>query len=204
MVRNEQENGIMMDSKAFHFLLFILLACLMVISEVRKALLGFCPLSKQRCFTFDLRPGTVNENPRTGNPPAGKYHLWYSLSDINASNLLNGTSAFTNGRAVNPPHLQILRIDREGMIDDVIAWHMTSFVQKKKREKDVVGIITFDLIGLLPTNHIIAYITMAYWRLWGNSHSTSIVKQLKQHKIFEISLSESRIYKKWKTLAISR
>ena len=47
------------------------------------------------------------------------------------------------------------------MIDDVIAWHMTSFVQKK-HEKDVVEIITFDLIGLLPTNHIIAYITMAY------------------------------------------
>ena len=23
------------------------------------------------------------------------------------------------------------------------------------REKDVVGIVTFDLIGLLPTNHII-------------------------------------------------
>ena len=41
--------------------------------------------------------------------------------------------------------------------------HTTSFLQKKKkREKDVVGIITFDLIGLLPTNHIIAYITMAY------------------------------------------
>ena len=31
------------------------------------------------------------------------------------------------------------------------------------REKDVVVIIvTFDLIGLPPTNHIIAYITMAY------------------------------------------
>ena len=29
------------------------------------------------------------------------------------------------------------------------------------RGKDVVGIVTFDLIGLLPTNHIIAYITMA-------------------------------------------
>ena len=29
-------------------------------------------------------------------------------------------------------------------------------------EKDVVGIVTFDLIGLLPTNHIILYITMAY------------------------------------------
>ena len=30
------------------------------------------------------------------------------------------------------------------------------------REKDVVGILTFDLIGSLPTNHIISYITMAY------------------------------------------
>ena len=33
---------------------------------------------------------------------------------------------------------------------------MTSFV-KKTREKDVVGIVTFDLIGLLRTNNIIAY-----------------------------------------------
>ena len=42
---------------------------------------------------------------------------------------------------------------------------MTSFVQqqqKKKRKENVVGIITFDLIGILPTNHIIGYITMAY------------------------------------------
>ena len=29
------------------------------------------------------------------------------------------------------------------------------------RKKDVF-IVTFDLIGLLPTNHIIAYVTMAY------------------------------------------
>ena len=29
------------------------------------------------------------------------------------------------------------------------------------RKKDVF-IVTFDLIGLLPTNHIIAYIAMAY------------------------------------------
>ena len=34
--------------------------------------------------------------------------------------------------------------------------------EKKMREKDVVGIVTFDLIGLLPTTHIIAYITTAY------------------------------------------
>ena len=45
---------------------------------------------------------------------------------------------------------------------------MTSFVQKilvdsnhrefgmkQTRKKDMVGIVTFDLIGLLPTNHII-------------------------------------------------
>ena len=38
---------------------------------------------------------------------------------------------------------------------------MTSFVEKT-RENDVVGIETFDLIGLLRTNNIIAYITTAY------------------------------------------
>ena len=32
------------------------------------------------------------------------------------------------------------------------------------RQKDVVGIVTFNLIGSLPTNHIIAYITMVYRR----------------------------------------
>ena len=64
------------------------------------------------------------------------------------------------------------------MIDDVVMFNTTSFAQKrysltpvitnlwlhKMREKDVVGIVTFDLIGSLPTNHIIAYITMAYRR----------------------------------------
>ena len=47
------------------------------------------------------------------------------------------------------------------MVHDIIC-------EKKKkntRKNDVVGIVTFDLIGLLPTNHIIAYITMAYWCL---------------------------------------
>ena len=34
--------------------------------------------------------------------------------------------------------------------------------KKKTHEKHVVGIVTFDLIGLLPSNHIIAYITIAY------------------------------------------
>ena len=45
---------------------------------------------------------------------------------------------------------------------------MMSFVKKKKVRKKkghVVGIVTFDPIGLLPTNHITAYITVAYQSL---------------------------------------
>ena len=34
---------------------------------------------------------------------------------------------------------------------------MTSSVEKA-HEKDVVGIVTFDLTGLLPTNHILLHI----------------------------------------------
>ena len=53
--------------------------------------------------------------------------------------------------------------------------HMMSLVQKilvdsvmnlqwhKMNKKDVVGMITFDLIGLLPTNHII--ILQGQWTL---------------------------------------
>ena len=32
---------------------------------------------------------------------------------------------------------------------------ITNLPRHKTREKDVVGIVTFDLIGLLPTDHII-------------------------------------------------
>ena len=70
-------------------------------------------------------------------------------------------------RAVNPPRLQILRIEGVGMIGDVIMHGTLRHLCKKKRtrEKDVVGIVTFDLTGLNPINHIVAYITMAYRRL---------------------------------------
>ena len=37
------------------------------------------------------------------------------------------------------------------------------FAMKQTRKKDV-RIVTFDLIGLLPTNHINSYFTMAYHR----------------------------------------
>ena len=33
------------------------------------------------------------------------------------------------------------------------------------REKDVFGILTFDVIGLLPTNRSIAYLTVALTRV---------------------------------------
>ena len=36
-----------------------------------------------------------------------------------------------------------------------LQWH-------KMREKDVVDIVTFDLIGLLPTNHIIIIIKLQW------------------------------------------
>ena len=55
-----------------------------------------------------------------------------------------------------------------------------------------------DLVGLLHTNRIIAQGIPEFMR----KCSMLTVKQLKQRKIFEISLSESRVYKKWQTLAI--
>ena len=50
-------------------------------------------------------------------------------------------------------------------------------------EKDVVGNVTSDLIALLPTNHIIAYITI--WQLlkFMRKHAMLTAKQLKQCKV---------------------
>ena len=56
-------------------------------------------------------------------------------------------------RAVNPSCLQILRIDGKGMINDVImtmAHDINNFV-KKTAQKDIVGIVTFDLINWLTS-----------------------------------------------------
>ena len=73
-------------------------------------------------------------------------------------------------------------------------------------KKDVVLIVTFDqkLIGLLPTNHIIAYNYYNGIPEFVKKRSMLTEKYLKQRKIFEISLSENRIYKKWQTSAIIR
>ena len=77
--------------------------------------------------------------------------------------IINGICQEPIAGAVIPPRLKILRIDGEGMINDVIMTTAHDVIcEKKMREKDVVGIVTFDLIGLFPNNHIIAYITMTY------------------------------------------
>ena len=98
-------------------------------------------------------------------------------------------------RAVNLSHPQILRIDGEGMIGDIIMhgrWgHCATCCWN---------------CNIWPnwfTSH------QSHYCLYYNGipefvrkRSMLTVRQLKQRKIFEISLSESRIYKKWQTLAI--
>ena len=54
------------------------------------------------------------------------------------------------------------------MIDDGIMHETWRHLCTKTRKKDDVGIVTFDVIGLLPTNHIIAHSTMAYRSFRGN------------------------------------
>ena len=68
-----------------------------------------------------------------------------------------------------PPHLQILRIDREGIIDDVIMHKiMTSFVQKDM-QNDVVGIVTFVPDCFTShQSHYCLYYNGIYWGFLGN------------------------------------
>ena len=61
---------------------------------------------------------------------------------------------------------------------------MTSFVKKKTCEKDVVEIVTFDLISLLPTNHTLLLILQ--WHT-GVSEETFVVnRKIAQQRNFEI------------------
>ena len=75
-------------------------------------------------------------------------------------------SSSQHRRAVNPQTFQVLRIDRNGIIDDVILRllltkkvHDHTTWEKVKKKVDI-GIATLDLIGLYPTNHIIAQSTI--------------------------------------------
>jgi len=65
-------------------------------------------------------------------------HIFPSFSSLGPFFL----SGLICSRAVNPPHLQILRIDREGIMDDIIMHQTWRHLCKKTCEKDV-GIVTF-------------------------------------------------------------
>ena len=74
--------------------------------------------------------------------------------------------------------------------------------EKKMRQKDVIGIVTFELIGLLPT---IAYNYYNDILEFVRKRSGLTVKWLKQRnaKYLEtFHLSESRFFKKWQTTVI--
>ena len=92
------------------------------------------------------------------------------------------------------------------MIDDVIThgtWHhackkcsltliITNLEWLKTREKDVVGIVTFDLIGLLPTNHVI--ILQWYVGIYEETFDANMkIAQTTQNTIVEILLLERRV-----------
>ena len=63
------------------------------------------------------------------------------------------------------------------------------------RKKDVDNIVTFDLIGLLPTNHCLSLYYNGTTELYDEMFDALLtVKELKQCK--------SRVYRKWQTLAI--
>ena len=50
------------------------------------------------------------------------------------------------------------------IIVQILVDYRQEFAMKQKRKKDVVVIVSFDLIGLLPTNHII-YIIYKLWHI---------------------------------------
>ena len=108
------------------------------------------------------------------------------VTDHTATNVSLGSFWGVRGhkwcRAVNSQTRQILKSDRDGMIDGVITLvtflmtsycllhkkkvhHHTSQAKVKKCVNDVIGIATFDLIGLCQTNHmsIIAQITISQY-----------------------------------------
>ena len=83
----------------------------------------------------------------------------------------------------------------QGLSDD--RWqhnarNMTSYMCTKTREKDVVGIVTFGLIGLLPTNHIIAHITMAYRSFRGNIQCEKFISSQTTKNIWKLGEREKR------------
>ena len=80
------------------------------------------------------------------------------------------------------------------------------------RKKDVAGIATFDLIGLLATNHawlvylppitLLLILFQWYTEVYKKTFNVSKIVQTMQNMWNNISLSESQVYKKWQTSVI--
>ena len=98
-------------------------------------------------------------------------------------------------RAVNSSHLQILRIDGM-MVDDIIVHGTWHHLWKKVHKKDVVGIVTFDLISLLPINHIIAYTTIGLDKFCQQNFE-QIKRFFRQAFCWQNKSFSSRIWAEW-------
>ena len=106
-------------------------------------------------------------------------------------------------KGVNPPRLQILRIDGDWVIDDVImqgTWR--HFLEKNARKRCCFNCNIWPNWFTFHQSHYCLSYNGIPECVWKRSLLTE--KYLKQCKIFDISLSESRIYKKEQTSAIIR
>ena len=139
----------------------------------------------QRCDIYAPIPSICNQSiPTDVNLSIDCY--WELIPIDNHTNVSHRWVIDYPYQSINWYRLALIDIDCHRLsilliVYPGIVWHMTSFVQKihvdsnhqefvmkQTCTKDLVAIATFGLIGVLPTNHIISYFTMAYQSLWGN------------------------------------
>ena len=89
------------------------------------------------------------------------------------------------------PRLQILRIDREGVIDDLISHGIWRHLFKKyslTRSSRICDVSHYCVsLGTLQWHY------KPYWSLWGNVQCQQYLKKLKRCKIFKSLRSEIRV-----------
>ena len=135
----------------------------------------------QRCDTYVPFPSICNQLIPIIDINVSIDCYWKSMPIDNHTNLAIDGSSIIHINInwlidIDWHRLSLLSIGYPGIVG-----HMTSFVQKilvdsnqqefamkQTRNKDLVGIVTFDLIGVLPTDRVISYFTRAYQSLWGN------------------------------------
>ena len=133
-----------------------------------------CNYWVQRCDTYVLIPSICNQSrPIDINLSIDCY--WKSIPIDNHTNLSHRWVIDYPYQLINWYRVVLIIkffdwIPKDSTTHDIICAKNTHWLQSagKTRKKDLVGIRTFDLIGVLPTNCIIPYFTMAYQSLWGN------------------------------------